>query len=462
MAGVVRTVAVVVAVSLAALAPAWAQDSDLKKEVETLKKKVAALETETPAGARTGLPVSLSDDKPVVEDSPGVLQDLNKWMKDWKLSGFVDVGYTFNFGRPDNKLNGNMGLTPPYAAIPALSTTAKPEVRAFDRYSNAFYLHNAQLLLHKDATDKSVVGGRIKASFGQDADAISSNGSFGGGTVTDSNGDTSSLSGENFDITEAFVSVFVPVGRGISLTAGKFATLSGSEVIESKDNLNYSRSMLFTWAIPFTHTGIRATYSLFDQMDVTLGFNNGWDQLVDNNDSKTVELSTTFRATETLKFIGNLYYGSEKAVSSRSTGLAGQHIGDKRLLFDFVAQATFDKLTVVLNWDYAKEVDSATDASSGVLDDARWTGLALYAKYQASDLYAPGLRAEYFRDSDGFRTGTKQTLKEVTFTNQFDINSNLIFRLELRLDQSNEDVFLKKEDSKGSQFTFGAEAIVYF
>ena len=448
MAGVVRTVAVVVAVSLAALAPAWAQDSDLKKEVDTLKKKVAALESENPAAAQAALPVSLSDDKPVVEDSPAFLQDLNKWMKDWKLSGFVDVGYTFNFGRPDNKLNGNMGITPPYAAQPGNSTSSKPEVRGFDRYSNAFYLHNAQLMLDKGVSDKSVVGGRIKISTGQDADVISAGAGSG--------------SGDNFDIEEGYVQVFVPVGRGISLTAGKFVTMSGAEVIESKDNFNYSRSMLFTWAIPFTHTGIRATYSLMDQLDVTLGFNNGWDQLVDNNDSKTVEFSTTFRATETLKFIANLYYGSEKTVTSRSTLLAGQHIGDKRLLFDLVAQATFDKLTVVLNWDYAKETDSATDASSGVLDDARWTGLALYAKYQASDLYAPGLRVEYFRDSDGFRTGTKQTLSEVTFTNQFDINSNLIFRVELRLDKSNEDVFLKQDDSKASQFTFGAEAIVYF
>lgn len=448
MAGVVKTVAALVAVSLAALAPAWAQDSDLKKEVETLKKKVAALESENPAAAKTGLPVSIADDKPVVEDSPGVLQDLNKWMKDWKLSGFVDVGYTFNFGRPDNKLNGNMGLTPPYAAVPGNSTSSKPEVRGFDRYSNAFYLHNAQLMLDKGVTDKSIVGGRIKISTGEDADVITAGGS--GGV-------------DSFDIHEGYVQVLVPVGRGLTLTAGKFVTLSGAEVIESKDNLNYSRSMLFTWAIPFTHTGIRATYSLMDQLDVTLGFNNGWDVLVDNNDSKTVEFSTTFRATDTLKFIGNLYYGSEKTVVSRSVVslLGGQHIGDKRLLFDFVAQATFDKLSVVLNWDYAQEQDSVADAS-GTLEDARWTGLAAYAKYQLSDLYSPGIRVEYFRDSDGFRTGTKQTLSELTFTNQFDINSNLIFRVELRVDKSDEDVFLKKDESKGSQFTFGAEAIVYF
>jgi hypothetical protein len=41
---------------------------------------------------------------------------------------------------------------------------------------------------------------------------------------------------------------------------GKFVTPLGAEVIETKDNWNYTRGLLFTWAIPFTHLGARATY----------------------------------------------------------------------------------------------------------------------------------------------------------------------------------------------------------
>lgn len=448
MAGVVRTIAVAVAVSLAALAPAWAQDADLKKEVETLKKKVAALETENPSAAKAGLPVSISDDKPAVPESTGILDDLNKWIKDVKLSGFVDVSYTYNFGRPDNKLNGNTGLTPPYAAKPAITGSA---IRAFDKESNAFSLQNAQLMLEKVADSKSIAGFRMRISTGKDADNISSNGS---------------TSGDNFDIEEGYVQVLAPLGRGINIIAGKYATLAGYEVIESKDDLNFSRSLLFFYAIPFTHTGIRATYNVIDQIDVTFGINNGCDQLTDNNDSKTLELSTTIKPNDKLKFVGNLYYGSEKTTQGRTvvTGtppVAGPGTpGDKRLTFDLVAEAKVEKLTAALNWDYGMEQDVIA-AGTG-FDNAKWTGLAGYVKYQVTDLYSPGLRIEYFRDSDGYRTGTKQTLKEVTFTNQFDINSNLIFRLELRLDKSNEDIFLKQDDSKSSQFTFGAEAIVYF
>ena len=36
---------------------------------------------------------------------------------------------------------------------------------------------------------------------------------------------------------------------------GKFVTSAGAEVIESKDNWNYSRSLLFAYAIPYWHFG---------------------------------------------------------------------------------------------------------------------------------------------------------------------------------------------------------------
>ena len=40
---------------------------------------------------------------------------------------------------------------------------------------------------------------------------------------------------------------------------GKFVTPIGAEVIESQDNWNYTRSILFGYAIPFYHVGVRAT-----------------------------------------------------------------------------------------------------------------------------------------------------------------------------------------------------------
>lgn len=435
MAGAVKSFAVAVVLSLAAVSTAGAQDQELKKDLETLKAKVAALEAENPNAAKAGLPVSVSADSApaVAEESSGIMAGINGWIKDVAMTGFVDVGYIYNFNSPHNSLNG---------ALP--TTTGTQAVRAFDKQSNAFYLHMAQLMFDKPVNDKSIVGGRIKLDFGQDADVISSTGSG---------------SGDNFDIAEGYIQVLAPVGKGITFTAGKFATLAGSEVIESKDDVNYSRSLLFTWAIPFSHTGIRAGYSVMEQLDLLIGIVNGWDKLADNNDAKTLEFQAVFKPNGDWKVILNMYYGAEKdRVVSVTPGIPDTRApGDKRFLIDFVVNGKIEKLVIGFNWDWAMEQDSTT--SAGNPDDARWTGAAAYLSYEVCKEYTPTLRIEYFRDSDGVRTGVQQTLFEFTITNQFNVIENVVMRFELRFDKSSEDVFLKNSDLKGSQFTVGFEVI---
>ena len=61
------------------------------------------------------------------------------------------------------------------------------------------------------------------------------------------------------------------MGGGVTLKAGKFATLLGYEVIESPSNLNVSRGYLFTLAIPLTHTGGLASYTFTDGFNMTAG-----------------------------------------------------------------------------------------------------------------------------------------------------------------------------------------------
>ena len=47
--------------------------------------------------------------------------------------------------------------------------------------------------------------------------------------------------GSNFFLKEAYLSYLAPVGKGLTLTVGKFVTNAGAEVIESNANWNYSR-----------------------------------------------------------------------------------------------------------------------------------------------------------------------------------------------------------------------------
>jgi hypothetical protein len=74
------------------------------------------------------------------------------------------------------------------------------------------------------------------------------------------------------------------VGR-LTLKAGKFVTCSGYEVIESPNNLNFSRGYLFGLAIPLTHTGGFASYTFTDWFNVTAGVVAGLGRPKNVNDS---------------------------------------------------------------------------------------------------------------------------------------------------------------------------------
>jgi hypothetical protein len=57
---------------------------------------------------------------------------------------------------------------------------------------------------------------------------------------------------------------------------------------------------------------------------------------------------------------------------------------------------------------------------------------------------------EYFKEADGFSTGTTQALKELTLTGEYKLSSWLMARAEFRNDWSDQP-FFNKEHSLGSK-----------
>ncbi|MBI5102906.1 MAG: porin [Nitrospirae bacterium] len=316
------------------------------------------------------------------------------------LSIYLQGGYNYNFESPDPSEN---------------------DLRVFDHKANSFTFDLAQIIFAKDAP----VGGagyKLKLSAGETAKFIHSRGL---GKADD-----------EFDLTEAYITYMAPVGKGLKLQFGKFVTMHGAEVIEARDNLNYSRSLLFNYAIPFTHTGLMAGYALSDQVSANLYLVNGWDNTDDNNKGKTAGLTVGYTPSEQAALIFNVMFGPEKDSSS-----------DNRFLFDWVG--TFKPVkntTVVLNTDYAAEEKSAAGGGT-----AKWYGIAGYVKYDFSDLVSGTIRAEYFNDKDGLRTGTAQKLKEITVTPEFKIGKSIIVRPEYRHDISDKLSF--KGGTKKTQDT---------
>jgi len=232
---------------------------------------------------------------------------------------------------------------------------------------------------------------------------------------------------DSFDLTEAYVSYNAAVGKGLKFDFGKFVTYNGAEVIEARDDLNYSRSFLFDFAIPFTHTGLRVSYAFSDALNAGLYIVNGWDNSTDNNTAKTYGLSVGYTPVEAISTTFNFTSGPEQ----------NNNNSNNRFLFDWIGTVKpAKKVTVTVNVDYGREQNAAPKGGA-----AQWNGIAGYVTYDFTDKYSLTVRGEYLDDEDGSRTGTAQRLTEVTVTPQIKMAQSLLLRPEYRHDKSVNDVF---------------------
>jgi hypothetical protein len=162
-----------------------------------------------------------------------------------------------------------------------------------------------------------------------------------------------------------------------------------------------------------------------------LGLNNGWDNDIDSGSGKTIEAQVGLNPSDTMSLLLTGYYGDEASTAVDQ---------DKRGLIDLVASLKLsDTITVAFNYDRGSQ---ATPTSGTDL----WQGYALYLSMALSEKLKLSARGEYFDDNDGARTGTPVTAKELTLTASTKVNESLEWRVELRHDEANADVF---DDSDG-------------
>jgi hypothetical protein len=387
---------------LAQADPAPQASPDLASRIDSLEKQLADLRIQMEAqkaGAAAPVPVSAAIATPAVATpavaAPApVATTLAGLLGPTTLSGFVDVYYGYNSNQPAGRT----------AAF-----------RNFDINSGQFGLNMIELVADKtpDAT-ASRVGYHIALGFGQAMNIINSTepGQF----PTES----------NFDqyLKEGYLEYLAPVGKGLQINVGKFVTPAGAEVIETKDNWNYSRSLLFALAIPYFHFGASAKYAFNPKFAVTGYLVNGWNNSVDNNSGKTTGFTAAWTPTAKFSFIQNYLVGPEQNNDN----------GNFRHLFDSVATYTPNsKLSLMANYDFGQ------DHPLGV--SAHWSGIAGYVKYAPDANWALAARGEYFSDNGGTQTGTPQNLSEFTFTLQRMLASKIMTRLEFRRDMSDRDVF---------------------
>ncbi len=302
------------------------------------------------------------------------------------------------------------GLADVYYDWYSTKRSSSPLYRNFDTKYNEFSFTMVQLWLAKTVTAASRVGFKVKLNFGPAATEIV-HASDPGAALID-------------NLQEMYISYLAPAGRGLQFDAGVFVTPAGAEVIEAKDNWNYSRSVLFTLAIPHYHTGVRATYKAGEKVTLMGGVVNGWNNLVENNGGKTALGSVTVRPIPALTFIENYIGGPEKH---------GNDSDWRHLLDTVLTYRVSPQLSLMANYDYGRD----TSGEIGV----RWQGIAGYLTYQPIKWLAVTPRVEYYDDAQGFMTGVTQRLKEATVTVELKSADNLLWRVEYRRDFSNQAVF---------------------
>jgi len=328
--------------------------------------------------------------------------------------GFLDVGglfdgyYSWNNNHP---------------------ATGKNNLRNFDIGSDRFDLNMAKVSLEHTADP---IGFRVDAGLGRAFDVIHAS----------SNSEPDPFR----NIWQVYVSFKPKVLGGFQADFGKFLTSAGAELTETQLNWNYSRSWLFTNG-PYFHFGLRTSMPIGKHFTGGVQVLQGWNNINDNNGGKTLGFTANVTAS---KFIWSNTYlvGPEKI---------GTTNGYRNFYDTALAVTASDKWSYYLNFDYGVE------RNPGAADQRFW-GVAGAGHYAFTKKISFSPRLELYNDEDGFITGTRQQLKEVTLTGEYIWHPGLLSRLEYRCDWSNQPFFDRGSEraSAKSQNTFSLSFIAFF
>ncbi len=202
---------------------------------------------------------------------------------------------------------------------------------------------------------------------------------------------------------------FYNISENTKLTIGKFNTYLGYEVISPVGNFNYSTSYLFSNG-PFSHTGIKADFTLSEDLSLMLGVFNQTDVTEFNPD-------------------GSYAVGAQLGYNDQYLNLL------------------YDKAGLGLEIDYTGGFDVSDNFFIGINsayadnDGEGFFGVDVYPQYSTSDSFTIGIRGEYFQTRSEFLEDDPSIIA-LTLTGNYIIEDDLIIKPEFRLDSGSEDIFI--------------------
>lgn len=389
------------------------------------------------------------------------------------IYGWIESGYTYN-----HRHHGSSGTSGSSSAI--VPGPFNHEV------GNHYMLDQVDLRFERDVdTSKFDVGGMVEVQYGTDAKLIHSSGlNFGGTDPSTDNNPPDAVNDKyqanyEFDLTQAFVDVNLPVGNGLTIRVGKFVTLLGYESIDPLLNPFYSHSYIFN-ALPFTQTGVLGMYKVNDQFSVKAGITRGWDQ--------SLEDSGPAGGTCAIDGLGQFIWTPNKQLTAQLTwGVGPEDFGDTshyRVVADpNITYQVTDAFSVGFEGLYI--YDGGLNGNGGSVVPPTIThaygdvwGGDLYLTYVVNKYFTLNSRFEKYHtstDNDGAvsaPSGGSLSIYSITLGTTItpmpdnDWGKNVLIRPEIRYDFSdssaNPPFAVPGGNNQKDQLTFAADVIVKF
>ena len=319
----------------------------------------------------------------------------------WKLgpfdfSGFTDVYYSYNANHPTDEANGKTN-----------------DLYNFDDKTNQVNVQAAKFVVN---LDPKPVGMRIDLLFGR------------ANELYHSKRDTST---DNY-IEQAFLSTKPGHTHGTEIDFGQFVTSAGAEVVETTLNWNYSHSILFAWAIPYYHFGVRSSTPITSTWTAGVQVVKGWNNVNLSDGGATIGLISALTKPK-YTWSANFYTGPANVYEVNNY---------KNLIDTTLLLTPTPKFSAYVNYDYLHE-NSTPTVSGSTTTSLHYQGIAFAARQQVSAKGAFAARYEYFADGEALSTGFNQNLQEFTGTYEYALLPNLLTRVEFRHDWSDVDFFHK-------------------
>jgi hypothetical protein len=395
--------------------------AELRALVVRLQARVAELETRFNASAAAGnpaLPASVQASSPSPPPPPTPEPTS---LAGTTINFLIDGYYGYNFNAPIGRVN---------------------RLRAYDVSSNSFSINQAALVLENapDPENGKRWGARLDLQWGQATQTLQGN------TANESRPEIYR------SLFQAYGTFIVPLGKGLKVDFGKWASSLGIESNYTQDQMNYSRSYWFNF-LPFYHMGVRMNYQFSDQFGINYWVTNGTQQTEAFNGFKDQLGGVVLQPRKNISWTVNYYFGQEHPdtifflyipapipnpptqqgvpflpIENAPTGRL--HIFDTYVTWHATPALTF-----------GLEADYVIQRLYKISPPQHVDGGAAYAEYQFTNKLALAGRAEYLSDRGALFSGLDQALKETTLTTTYRFADRFMARAEWRYDFSNQPFF---------------------